>query len=115
MRKNSIASPLQVLCVVVKRNEGEKVINQLNDLGKINSLCFFGKGTSESELTELFNFDLEERDVILSFIETKEIDKIIESLNEKFKFEEDNHNGITFTVPLKSAEKEMLKYLKVNI
>ena len=114
MRINKTISPINLLVVIVDRYLGEAVTQILEQNSIKAYIQCLGHGTAESEISDLFGFGIKERDIVLSFVVPNASEELLQKLNEEFKFTE-RHNGLAFTVPINSAEKQLLKILNIKV
>lgn len=93
---------LKLVCVIVDKIKGEKVIRALVENGLHYMQAMPGLGTAPSAFSELMGTGETEKAVVLGTAEEGAVEGIWTCLKEKFGFEEKN-TGIAFTIPVKSV------------
>lgn len=106
-------SYIELLIVIVKRHKGHIVCEILNEYKCVNHINCIGHGTTDSEVADLFGFGIIERDIVVSVIASNKTEKILKDLDTTFHFDE-RHNGLAFTVPINSIEKNLLDLLNIK-
>lgn len=114
MPKKSKKSPLDVLFCIVAKGQSEHVLQLMTTIGAFNSIVFMGHGTANSQVADLFGFGIEEREIILSFIDSSLSKKFLKLVNKIMGFDEQKHSGLAFTIKLASMEKNALEYLSTT-
>lgn len=110
--KKSNPAPIELLFAVVDKNQTSKVNDLLNAFGEKNTIIVFGHGTVDSEIVELFGFDIIDKALTISIVQRKNSSDLIEMLAKELKLNEEEHTGVVFTVPINSIEKEFFNFLK---
>lgn len=93
---------VKLIVVIVNKNKGERVIEELSAYGMNYVHATLGVGTAPTSLSEIFATGETEKAVVLGTAEESAIPALWECLREHFAFEEKD-TGIAFTVPLKSV------------
>ncbi|NCB48655.1 MAG: hypothetical protein EOM55_03445 [Clostridia bacterium] len=101
---------IELLVVIVNRDEDENTIKILDNLNVDLQLLSLGKGTADSSLSDYLGFDIKEKTIIFSIIKLKDSDDILKILNEKFNFKKKN-TGVALTIPIKSATYSLIDKL----
>ncbi len=99
---------MKLLITIVSRGKGELVCKQLNKLKANFSIIFLGEGTASNQIMEYFSLTNKEKDVILSIIHQDNEEKILNTLEEKFKLSE-KKVGMALTLPLSSINRMALE------
>ncbi len=93
---------MELLMVVVNREEDEKTIKILQNLEVDLQLLSFGKGTADSSLSDYLGMDTKEKCIIFALIKLKDSEDILKKLGEKLNLKKKN-TGVALTMPIKSA------------
>lgn len=101
---------IELLCVIVEKNKGQKAIDILNALNVDLQVLSSARGTADSTLADYFSIDAGEKDMIFALIKIKHKSKILALLNENLGFEKKN-SGLAFTIPIKSAMYSVLNQM----
>ena len=101
---------IDLLCVIVSRGTGNKVVKILDALKVDFQLLSLGQGTADSSMAEYFNLDAKEKEVVFAIIKTKNENLILANLNKLLKLEEKN-TGIAATIPIKSATYSLVEQM----
>lgn len=105
-------SPIEVLFAIAGEGKSREILNLLEGNGEYNSVCLIGKGTGKSEVADLFGFGILPREIVISLVKSDHSLKLIEAIAKEMQYEDEQHEGIAFTVPLSAIEKGMLSYIK---
>ena len=117
MRENKptkMKAPIKLLVSFTDRDVAKDLENYLNDKGLDGGIVFMGKGTSESEIADIFGFGMSDRDVIACLVPTGQLDKVIHDFNEISGIERDNY-GLLFVIDLQSASSNLLEFLRIKV
>lgn len=117
MRENKISkmkSPIKLLVSFTDRDVAKDLEAYLNDHNLDGGVVFMGKGTSESDIADIFGFGISDRDVIACLIPVGQVDKVIHDFNEISGIEKDNY-GLLFVMDLQSASSNLLEFLKIKV
>jgi len=93
---------IELLMVIVNRDEDEKTMKILNNLNVDLQLLSLGKGTADSSLSDYLGLDVKEKCIIFSIIKLKDSEDILKVLKEKLYLHKKN-TGVALTIPIKSA------------
>lgn len=114
MGKIKMESPISLLIAIVDDNQGQKVEEYLVR-HKLNAgILFNGKGTSESEIIDLFAFGVDDKDVIAVIVPVEKEDQILEDITELTGIENDEY-GLTMLVPISSASSTILELFGIRV
>lgn len=102
-RQENFKAPikLEMLVTVVNRPKADFFVDLLEQFGINMQMVTYGEGTASSELINSLGLSTQKA-VIFSIVRSDKINKIKETLEEKFKTIR-NGKGISFTIPLSSA------------
>lgn len=114
MKNEKINSPLDILMVIIDAAYEEVLVPLLEKNDVTNYIHLAGRGTAESELSELFGFGIKNREVFLCLVKSEKSEELLEILNNEIHFDIE-HQGLAFTIPLNSAEKELLKLFHIKL
>ncbi len=114
MAKNP-KSPIEIICIVVKRGESKKVIDILAKNGVNHQLSCLAEGTAKSNMQDLFGFEILDRDLLCGIISTDMSKKVFDILNKTFDTTDQEQVCLAFTLPLSSATSTMLEMLGIAI
>ena len=92
---------LEMLVTVVNRPKADFFVDLLEQFGINMQMVTYGEGTASSELINSLGLSTQKA-VIFSIVRSDKINKIKETLEEKFKTIR-NGKGISFTIPLSSV------------
>lgn len=92
---------LEMLVTVVNRPKADFFVDLLEQFEINMQMVTYGEGTASSELVNSLGLSTQKA-VIFSIVRSDKINKIKETLEEKFKTIR-NGNGISFTIPLSSV------------
>ena len=114
MAKNP-KSPIEIICIVVKRGESKKVIDILAAHGVDHQINCLAEGTAKSSVQDLFGFEILDRDMLFGIIATDKTKNVFKDLNETFDISDLEQVCLAFTMPLSSATSTMLDMLGITI
>lgn len=97
----SAIKKLKLLFTVVDRPKAEFYLDVLSQFEINCQMAVSGKGTANSELTDLLGLNIHKA-VLMSVIREDMVDPVVKCLEEKFETIK-NGKGIAFTVPLSSV------------
>ncbi len=102
-RQENFKAPikLEMLVTVVNRPKADFFVDLLEQFGINMQMVTYGEGTASSELINSLGLSTQTA-VIFSIVRSDKINKIKETLEEKFKTIR-NGKGISFTIPLSSV------------
>lgn len=102
-RQENFKAPikLEMLVTVVNRPKADFFVDLLEQFGINMQMVTYGEGTASSELINSLGLSTQKA-VIFSIVRSDKINKIKETLEEKFKTIR-NGKGISFTIPLSSV------------
>lgn len=102
-RQENFKAPikLEMLVTVVNRPKADFFVDLLEQFGINMQMVTYGEGTASSELINSLGLSTQKA-VIFSIVRSNKINKIKETLEEKFKTIR-NGKGISFTIPLSSV------------
>lgn len=92
---------LEMLVTVVNRPKADFFVDLLEQFEINMQMVIYGEGTASSELVNSLGLSTQKA-VIFSIVRSDKINKIKETLEEKFKTIR-NGKGISFTIPLSSV------------
>lgn len=107
-------SPVEIVFAVCNRGDGKMVVDLLEANHLYGSMVFNAEGTWEKVHQSLFNFGVEERDVVVCMVATEKCKAICETLYSDFKLNL-RKNGIVFSIALSSATKELLQLYGIGV
>ena len=107
-------SPLEILCVIVRRGHNPKVAQILKEYEVTHQINCLAEGTSKSNVQSIFGFAITERDVMLALIKPKKVKGALKALQETFMTENGEEMCIAFTVPISSATSTMLDMMGIK-
>ena len=110
--KNNNESPIDLLVVIVPRNDGRKVCEILDKYNIHLQLNCMGHGTAKSNIADLFGFGISERDVVFSIIPTEKGNELLDFFNKTFEFEKKD-NGLAMTLPINIIEKKLFNLINI--
>lgn len=99
---------IELLMVIVNREEDEKAIKILSNLHVELQILSLGVGTADSSLGDYLGLDIKEKSIILALIKLKDSVEILRTLNEKLNFDKKN-TGMALTIPIKSAAYSLIE------
>ncbi len=111
---SKLKPPFEILVCFTNRGKGEKVAELLNQNGITNIIQLMGKGTTESEIADLFGFGVAERDVVACFIESNKGSAMVEIIYTDTELNIED-NGVVFTMQPSSAAANLLSFLKLGV
>ncbi len=114
MAKNP-KSPIEIICIVVKREESKKVINILANHGVEHQISCLAEGTAKSNMQDLFGFEILDREMLCGIIPTDKSKLVFDTLNKTFDITDQEQVCLAFTMPLSSATSTMLDMLGITI
>lgn len=117
MRENNVTkikAPFKLLISFTDRDVAKDLENYLNERNLNSGLVFMGKGTSESEIADIFGFGISDRDVLTCLIPSDKVDGVVADFNEISGIEKDNY-GLLFVMDLQSASSNLLEILNDTI
>jgi len=106
-----ITAPFKILICVSYVNEGSKILEILNSLGIDTNVLVKGYGTPSSSIKDILGLDQLERDIIFSLVTSDKANGLVSKLTGSFAQSELNNTFCCVLNP-KSADQEMIKYLK---
>ncbi len=105
-------SPLEVLIAIASEGNSKDILSLLEQNGEYNSICMVGKGTALSEGSDIFGFGILPREIVVAVVKREHAAKLTDLIANEMQYEDGQHEGIAFTLPLSAIEKGMLLYLK---
>lgn len=104
MEENENKKPpiIELLMVIVNRDEDEKTMKILNSLNVDLQLLSLGEGTANSSLSQYLGLDIKEKCIIFSIIKLRDSENILKELIAKLNLKAKN-TGVALTIPIKSA------------
>ncbi len=109
-----LTSPLQIICVIVKRGDHEKVANILYEAGVEYQVNCLAEGTARSDVQNLFGFEILDRDMVLGIISTQKSKQAMQNLNKEFDIQIEEQICMAFTIPFSSATSDLLEMLNIK-
>ena len=100
---------LEMLFVIVKRGNGDKVSKFLKEKG-ISKISSYAYGTADSTLQSLLGLVDKEKEIVFSIIPVLNSDELLDELEKKF-LKIEKYSGIAFTIPLKTIVKNSMQKL----
>lgn len=100
--KNISTNRLMLLITIVNRRKAEYYSDLIQGMHSNLSLVTMGKGTAEASMLSKLGLADSDKAVIFSVIKEKEQNKILRTLDDKFKSIKDG-NGIAYTIPFTSV------------
>lgn len=114
MGKIKMESPISLLIAIVDDKQGE-MIEEYLVRHKLNAgILFNGKGTSESEIIDLFAFGVDDKDIVAVIVPVAEEDKILDDITELTGIENDKY-GLTMLLPISSASSTILELFGIRV
>ena len=107
-------SPLKLIVSITDRGVAKDIETYLNSKKLNGGIVFMGKGTAESNIADIFGFGISDKDVLVSLIPVKNLDKTIKDINEITGIEKDEY-GLLFVMDLQSASSNLLEVLNVKV
>ena len=114
MAKNQKA-PIEVMCVIVKRGDSNKVAQILVDHGVEYQVNCLAEGTARSDVQNLFGFEILDRDMMFGIVDTKKSKDIFSELSKTFNIQIEEQVCMAFTLPLSSATSTMLDLMGITL
>lgn len=111
---DKIKSPLRLVVSFTDRDVAKDIEDYLASEHMSGGIVFRGKGTSESDIADIFGFGIDDKDIITSLIPTKKVDKIVANMREISGIERDNY-GLIFVIDLQSASSNLLEFLDIKV
>lgn len=106
-----------LVCVIVDRGKGTKVLSYAEELGVIEASCLYGKGTIDNKMLQFLEICDVEKEIIFLVVPNINENDVLYQLNRKFGFDKKNH-GIAFAIPLagvmKINDKSSLKWSEIE-
>ncbi len=113
MKKVKIKAPFEILVAIVDHGEGNKVVELLEQNHITHILSTQGKGTTKSELADLFGFGMVERDIIFCLIDEDRSKALVELVYTDLNMGVE-HSGFVFTVTPSGATLDLINSLKME-
>ena len=100
--QNIAPGRLMLLVTVVQKGKGTFFSDYLQTFDANLQVCVVGAGTAQNDLIEFLGLKDNKRSIIFSVVREELLDRIMESLEERFHTINRN-TGIAFAVPLSSV------------
>ena len=114
MKTVKMKSPIELMLSFVDDDVAQDVEQYLSD-HKLNAgVVFMGKGTSESEMADIFGFGMSDRAVIACIIPVDKKDKIMSDINKITGIETDRY-GLNMCIKLSSADSNVLNMFNIKV
>lgn len=107
-KENKKSPIIELLMVIVNRNEDEKTMKILRHLNVEMQLLSLGRGTADSSFSDYLGLDNKEKSIIFCIIKLKDSSEILKLLYEKLNLKEKN-TGVALTIPIKSATYSLIE------
>lgn len=111
---SKIKPPFEILVCFANRGKGEKVVELLKQNEITNIVQLMGKGTTSSEIADLFGFGVTERDVVACFVKSEKGSAMVETIYTDAELNI-NANGVVFTIQPSSAAANLLSFLNLGV
>lgn len=108
MKQKKIKSPMKLFVMIGDRDVMEDVEYYLNENSYNAGIIFMGKGTSESDMADIFGFGMSDKDIVACLLPTEKFDDIVRDLNDITRVDTD-HYGLNFVIEPTSASSNMLE------
>lgn len=97
---------MEMIMVICDRTLTNKIVKLLEKQNMKGYYSFYGRGTASSEILSYFGLAKSEKEVILSFAEKKDTDKMIANLKEQSYVL--NQGAVAFCTPIDAVNKRIL-------
>lgn len=106
-------TPIEMLFVIVSRNDVEKVQQILRTHNTDYDLVLMGKGTADSKLGDIFGFGIIDRDVVCTLLNKTKSAEILNLLDEELQLSAP-HRGVAFTIDINAITSNVLDMFTIN-
>lgn len=114
MKNICMKSPIGLMIIFCDKNRADLVEKYLYKNKLRLGVILSGKGTSESEIADIFGFGMTDKSVIFSLIPKAEKDKILADITEITGIESDTY-GLAMCLELTSATNIILNKMGIKI
>lgn len=114
MKNEKIKAPISLVIAICDKGVGEEVEVYFNNKGLTSGLLFFGKGTAESVIADIFGFGMNNKDILAVIVPVEKLEKTVEDINQITGIEHNNY-GLTMVLPISSASSLLLDLTKINL
>ena len=114
MKTTKIKSPMSVLLSISDSEFSVEIEEYLNKKHLKNGIIFSGKGTSESNIADIFGFGMDERTILAVLVPEEKKEKYLEDITEITRIESDNY-GLAMLLDVSSASSPLLGLMGIEV
>ena len=114
MKIMKMKSPMSVLLVICDKDMSDEVEEYLNKKHLKNGIIFSGKGTSESNIADIFGFGIDDRSIIAVLVPEDKKEKYLEEVTKVTRIEIDNY-GLAMLLDVSSASSPLLGLMGIEV
>ncbi len=100
-------SPIETLFVIANSTQRKHILKILTENGIYGKVLLAGNGTAKSKIGDIFGFSIIEKDVLISFVNSTDSEKICYLLNSAINRE--SYEGIVFTTPVDAISSDLFQ------
>ena len=114
MKTTKIKSPMSVLLSISDSEFSNEIEEYLNKKHLKNGIIFSGKGTSESNIADIFGFGMDDRTILAVLVPEEKKEKYLEDITEITRIESDNY-GLAMLLEVSSASSPLLGLMGIEV
>ncbi|MBQ7351360.1 MAG: hypothetical protein IJW59_00625 [Clostridia bacterium] len=113
MKKSTYSEKFSILLAICDDDKGPELEDFLNQKGVGNGILFMGKGTSNSDIADIFGFGMSDRAIVASLVPESSQEKILKQVSDFLRIEKDAY-GLAMLLEVSSATSSVLDLMGIS-
>ena len=114
MKVTKMKSPMSVLISICDSEFSDEVEEYLNKKHLKNGIIFIGKGTSTSNIADIFGFGMDDRTILALLVPEDKKEKYLKDITKITRIESDNY-GLAMLLDATSASSPLLGLMGIEV
>lgn len=114
MKIAKIPAPMSIVLTICDKDMSDELETYLTEKHLKNGIIFSGKGTSESNIADIFGFGIEDRSIFAVMVPSDKKDKYLKDIVNVTRIEKDQY-GLAMLIDPSSASSPLLELMCIEV